>query len=207
MRNSLYTFGFAAVLGLICAIALTATARFVQPRKEANERAEMARSILGVLDMPLDPRADSQETLRVFDENLRVVERYGLTLYLVDRPDEENDAPMALTFSGPGVWGPIEGALALESDMKTIRGISFFRQEETPGLGGEIGAEWFTRQFQGKSIEGPDGKPGIRVVPNPVARNEVDAITGATETSKKVQAMLNSVIERLTREEAGDGVQ
>ncbi len=105
----------------------------------------------------------------------------------------------AVAFAGPGLWGPIEGYLALDPDMRTIHGITFYKQEETPGLGGEIGAQWFQQQFVGKTIVGPDGKPGIELVGGGKASgdNEVDAISGATLTSDKVQAMLKDVMEKI----------
>ena len=41
---------------------------------------------------------------------------------------------IAVIFKGAGLWGPIEGVIAFEPDLKTIRGIRFYSQEETPGL-------------------------------------------------------------------------
>ncbi len=107
----------------------------------------------------------------------------------------------AVAFAGPGLWGPIEGYLALDPDMRTIHGITFYKQEETPGLGGEIGAQWFQQQFVGKKIIGPDGKPGIKLVGGGKASgdNEVDAISGATLTSDKVQAMLKKIMEKIVQ--------
>ena len=103
------------------------------------------------------------------------------------------------------MWGPIRGFLALEADMRTIRGVTFHEQEETPGLGGEIASVWFQEQFKGKVIELPDGERGIHIRRGGGASgpNEVDAITGATMTSKKVEVMLNAVIERILREGGG----
>ena len=85
--------------------------------------------------------------------------------------------------------------------MKTIRGITFYEQEETPGLGGEITAAWFREQFVGKSIIGADGKPGIIIRRGgEPAPNKVDAISGATLTCDKVQAMLCEAIESIVKE-------
>ena len=81
----------------------------------------------------------------------------------------------------------------MESDMKTIRGLTFSRQEETPGLGGEIAAPWFRDQFVGKSIVDRAGKPGISIGGAQDAPNAVDAITGATMTCDKLEAVLNQV--------------
>lgn len=123
-------------------------------------------------------------------------DRYpGLTLYRY-MDDSGNIVAVAVKFVGPGLWGAIKGFLALEPDMKTIRGITFYEQEETPGLGGEIATEAFTKQFEGKSIIDQQGKGGIIILTGGAerAQNEIDGITGATMTCDKVQEMLNAVI-------------
>jgi Na+-transporting NADH:ubiquinone oxidoreductase subunit C len=101
-----------------------------------------------------------------------------------------------------GLWGVIKGVLALQPDLQTIKGISFYQQEETPGLGGEIGSEWFAKQFVGKRILSGSGAPGFRVLrpgasPGP---NEVDGISGATMTSNRVQLMLDSLSKAIEKE-------
>jgi Na+-transporting NADH:ubiquinone oxidoreductase subunit C len=79
--------------------------------------------------------------------------------------------------------------------MRTIRGLTFYHHEETPGLGGEISADWFREQFVGKKIVDASGKGGIVIrMGGDLAGNEVDGITGATMTCDKVQEMLNNVI-------------
>jgi Na+-transporting NADH:ubiquinone oxidoreductase subunit C len=112
-------------------------------------------------------------------------------------------ATAAFAFKGQGVWGQIEGFLALEPDLVTVAGVTFHKQEETPGLGGEIASDWFREQFRGKSIRGGPGggrgSPGIRIVKGGGASgpSEVDAITGATMTSQKVEDMLTSFMARI----------
>jgi Na+-transporting NADH:ubiquinone oxidoreductase subunit C len=85
--------------------------------------------------------------------------------------------------------------------MRTIRGVTFYEQEETPGLGGEIAADWFRKQFVGKSIVDEAGNPGIIISSGgEPASNKVDAISGATMTCDKVQAMLNEAISSVVEE-------
>ena len=100
-----------------------------------------------------------------------------------------------MPFSGPGLWGPIYGVLALEPDLRTIRGIRFFKQEETPGLGGEIGADWFQDQFVGKQIASEADVYGFAIVKPGTGEgvNVVDGITGATMTSDRVAVMIDSI--------------
>lgn len=200
MKGSAYTLTYSAILGAVCALLLTGASQLTAPYREANARAEEIRNILSVLEVPFGPSASSRELLRLFKSKVRTEERGDTTFYIYSEPDEEQpDRAMAVRFTGSGVWGPIKGFLSLEPDMRTIRGITFYEQEETPGLGGEIQSEWFRKQFRGKSIEDAVGNPGIRIQRGrkASAANEVDGISGATLTSVKVEAMLNDVIERV----------
>jgi Na+-transporting NADH:ubiquinone oxidoreductase subunit C len=192
-RGSLYTLVYAAVLGLVCALMLAAVDSFTAERKSANARAEEVRNILSVLSVDVPSTASAEDLLATFNAEVTVTERGGLTFYSYDHPQKGH--LIAVRFSGPGLWGPVEGFICFEADMRTISAVSFYKHEETPGLGGEISSPAFTRQFQGLSAVGPDGKPGIAVVGHGAkAPNEVDAISGATMTSDKVQQMLNRVI-------------
>jgi len=205
LRDSLHTLIYATVLGTVCAVLLTGAAALTAPYRRSNARAERIRNVLGVLGVPFDARAGSGELVRLYEENIRQQRLDGLDVYAyVPRGTDEVRA-VAVPFAGPGLWGPIKGLLSLEADWKTIRGIRFYEQEETPGLGGEIASERFCKQFTGKRIVGPDGTYGFRIRRGgAVALNEVDAITGATMTCRKVQDMLNEVIRRIGELRAKD---
>jgi Na+-transporting NADH:ubiquinone oxidoreductase subunit C len=194
-QGSLYTLVYAAVLGLVCALLLSGVNTFTAGRKAANARAEEIRHILGVLGVSVAPDASSDELVQVYARDVSEEDRDGLTFYVYHDP--KRGTLSAVRFSGPGLWGPVEGFLCFEADMRTIAAVSFYKEEETPGLGGEISTPAFTDQFKGLSAVGPDGRPGIAVVRGGTrgrAPNQVDAISGATMTSDKVQAMLNKVI-------------
>ena len=200
-KGSLYTIVYATVLGTVCALLLTGVGQFTAPYREANEEAEKVRNVLSVLGVTFEPDASSQELLETFESKVRTKVSGDLTFYLSTRAEPEGGVQaVAVPFSGQGLWGPIKGFLSLEADMKTIRGITFHEQEETPGLGGEIASPWFRHQFRGKSIEDKDGKPGIRIRRGGSGPNEVDAITGATMTCEKVEEMLNGVIAQVVKE-------
>lgn len=97
---------------------------------------------------------------------------------------------------GSGLWGPLWGYLALESDMTTIYGAVFDHQGETPGLGAEIATPAFQNQFKGKSIFKGNEIVGVSVLKGAGAStgnpNAVDAISGGTITSRGVQDMIMS---------------
>ncbi|NQT87235.1 FMN-binding protein [bacterium] len=200
MKDSLYTLFYAAVLGTVCAVLLTGVGIFTAPYREANALAEKQTNILSVLGAELAPGASSQEVSAEYERSVHIVEEDDLTLYVRDSAD--GSTIRAAFFEGSGLWGPIRGFLALEADGRTIRGITFHEQEETPGLGGEIASDWFRAQFKGKQVVGADGTPGIviRRGQGSTAINEVDGITGATMTCDKVETMLNGLIARIVKE-------
>ena len=95
---------------------------------------------------------------------------------------------------GAGLWGPVWGYIAMNSDLKTISGAVFAHKSETPGLGAEIATPAFGNQFIGKSIFKDGQYVGIYVLKGAGSSqgndNAVDAISGGTITSRAVQAMI-----------------
>jgi Na(+)-translocating NADH:ubiquinone oxidoreductase C subunit len=81
--------------------------------------------------------------------------------------------------------------ICVEPDMETLKGIEVLDHSETPGLGGRITEESFKKQFVGKKV-----KPNLLIVKERKAANpnEVDAITGATNTSKGIEAFINDAM-------------
>jgi Na+-transporting NADH:ubiquinone oxidoreductase subunit C len=200
VKNNFYTLYYAGILGAVCALLLTAAADFTAPYKAANTKAEEILNILTALKVPFDTKASAEQLVEIFNSNVREESRGAITIYEYSSPQTKGQIEaVAARFSGPGLWGPIKGFLAMEPDIKTIRGITFYEQEETPGLGGEITSSWFREQFVGKSIVDEAGKAGI-IIGGKGERNEVDAITGATMTCEKVEAMLNAVIKTIVEE-------
>lgn len=207
MKGNVYTLCYAGVLGVVCSVLLTAASSMTAPYKAANVKAEEFLNILRVLDVPFEAEASPKELVEIFDKNVRHEKKGEVIFYEYRSPVAEGQIQAAaVEFSGPGLWGPIKGFLALEPDMKTIRGISFYEQEETPGLGGEIGSSWFQEQFVGKSIMDESGRGGLVIAGGKSERrNEVDAITGATMTCDKVQEILNGVIKIIIEETDSNG--
>ena len=101
---------------------------------------------------------------------------------------------------GIGFWDRIDCVVVLTPDLKQILNIQFLDQKETPGLGARIEEPWFTDQFKGLQVDWNDPR-GNRVVigtsPNPNARNRVDAITGATQTSIALMRFMNEELDVL----------
>jgi len=114
---------------------------------------------------------------------LYVAEKDGETFYIV---------PMR----GKGLWGPVWGYLALESDGNTVVGATFDHKSETPGLGAEITTPMFTEQFPGKKISESGEFKSISVVKSGTSNGDymVDGISGGTITSNGVNDMLSDCL-------------
>ena len=201
MKGSVYTLVYAVVLGTVCAGVLTFAATFTKPYRDANREAEEAKNILLALNVPIPEKTPAKALLALRDEKVQEIERGGIMTYVYS-PGGATAPPeaVAIRFAGPGLWGPVKGFLAMDPGLTKIRGITFYEQEETPGLGGEIVKDWFRQRFIDLGIRGADGKPGIVIGVGEDAPNRIDGITGATMTCDKVQQMLNEAIKSIVKE-------
>ncbi|NOY08315.1 MAG: FMN-binding protein [Spirochaetes bacterium] len=204
MKNSVHVIVFAGILAVVCSILLYAVTQFTEPFRKMNEETDKDRNFLSALGVPIGKNVRPKELLGIFDKNIKVRKLGKITIYEYIPETSASGKPVAVAvpFSGAGFWAPIKGVLAFEPDLLTIRGIRFYQQEETPGLGGEIASKWFQNEFKGKKIVSNTGEAGFKIVKSGEAAgvNAVDAITGATRTSERVQIMLNRVAKELYKE-------
>ena len=95
---------------------------------------------------------------------------------------------------GAGLWGPVWGYAAFNADGCTIAGAYFDHASETPGLGAKIKDEpWFREKFIGKKADF-EGEHIFNLSKNAEesgADNAIDAISGATMTSKGLNEAIN----------------
>jgi Na+-transporting NADH:ubiquinone oxidoreductase subunit C len=112
-------------------------------------------------------------------------------LYLADKDGKQL---YIIPVVGKGLWGPIWGYVALEDDKRTIFGVSYDHQGETPGLGAEIKQKFFTDRWLGEKV----ADESLQFAPITVVKDgsgqqdlRVDGITGGTITSKGVEEMMN----------------
>ena len=110
-----------------------------------------------------------------------------------------NPEAFIIPISGKGLWSTLFGYFALEMDLNTVIGITFYKHGETPGLGGEVEKKWFQNNFVGKKIFDQAGEfVSIKVVKGKVndvysgeaLNHGVDGISGATVTSRGVSDFL-----------------
>ena len=133
---------------------------------------------------------NSTGTLTYFNNNIQYLPIY------IYKPSSLYIIPI----SGKGLWSTLFGYFALESDMNTVKGITFYKHKETPGLGGEVDKDWFQDNFVGKKIFDNQGNlVSIKVKKGIIASNDyhsVDAISGATITGDGLTKFLNNDLNR-----------
>ncbi|MCI0510402.1 Na+-transporting NADH:ubiquinone oxidoreductase subunit C [Chromohalobacter marismortui] len=113
------------------------------------------------------------------------------TVYLVGDPEDPRQ--IILPIRGQGLWGLMRGFLALKGDGNTIIGLSYYSHSETPGLGAQVDNPDWKAQWDGKEVYADAGmKPEISLVKGGAeSKYEVDALSGATLTSRGVTNMLH----------------
>ena len=102
--------------------------------------------------------------------------------------DGDDFAGIALRVTSPnGYGGDVTVAVGVDRDGK-LTGISIISQSETAGLGANCEKPWFTEQFKGISGAVVWTKTGKS------APNEIDALSGATVTTKAVTEAVNAAL-------------
>ncbi|MFW6181256.1 MAG: RnfABCDGE type electron transport complex subunit G [Spirochaetota bacterium] len=106
----------------------------------------------------------------------------------------------ALPAQGNGYQGVIRLMIGLTPGLERITGLEVLEQVETPGLGGRISEMQFKEQFAGVETE-----PEVAYVKNqePDDPNEIQAVTGATISSRSVVTIINRAVERFEQVKEG----
>lgn len=164
-----------------------ATGKFVPEDKVSPESYNQLKATLNAdLSRALNKKEDIA--------GLRRLEKYSL-VYLVKK--KERIDQIILPVRGKGLWSTMYGYVAIDGDLKTIRGISFYQHGETPGLGGEIENQRWQAGWEGKKMYGPDDKVLLQVVKGGAKKNgkeaqyRVDGLSGATMTSEGVDNLMH----------------
>ncbi|MDD4956941.1 MAG: FMN-binding protein [Candidatus Omnitrophica bacterium] len=100
----------------------------------------------------------------------------------------------AFTAEGNGYQGVIKVLAGSDPGFTSLKGMEVLESQETPGLGAEINSDSFRGQFDGLDVA-----HAIEYVKNqkPTKPYEIEAITGATISSRAVVNLLNKRISEL----------
>jgi Na+-transporting NADH:ubiquinone oxidoreductase subunit C len=159
-------------------------------RVEANEKLALEKAVLAALPGLYEENLSRMELHKRFTESVSPPDDSSGTAYTLRQNGQI--IAYALPFSGQGFWAPIKGVIGIKADRKTITGIAFYQQNETPGLGAEIAKAAFTEQFRDKIIA-IDGQPiNIKRPGTVLGDSDVHAVTGATQTSTRLENIINT---------------
>lgn len=227
-NSNTYIITYATVLVVVVAAILSIAAISLKSRQEANVLIEKQTAILasvGRADIPADVKDKDQYVQNAYAQYIKrsfFVDAQGnekdataseVLASLSKLPEvfaQKQAMPVfeaqgangnmlyVIPVTGKGLWGPVWGYLALNSDCNTVEGIVLDHKSETPGLGAEIATKSFQDQFIGKKLFNENEFVSINLLKgagssagNPFA---VDAVSGGTLTSNGVRDMLKSCL-------------
>lgn len=213
-NSNVYTVIYTTIVVILVAALLAFVAAKLGPSQEANEKAETVSQVLTAAqfgDKEHWQQIGNAATLAFFAENVldnapvvSVAELKALNYRLKSGEDvaipvyEFNSGVRVIPVYGAGLWGPVWGYIAVDmADGLRIVGAYFDHEGETPGLGGKIKDDpAFRAEFVGEKIDAlTEGNPFDIVKGGSPAGDledsKVDAISGATMTSKGLEAALD----------------
>jgi Na+-transporting NADH:ubiquinone oxidoreductase subunit C len=219
-NSNTYTYIYASVMVVLVAVGLAFTNGLLKEKQAKNAELDKMMQILRSVkvDATAETAEDNYATIikSVYLVNIKgeVIEKDARTAFMVDmakevlKPLKDRKLPVyeakvdgqlkfILPVYGAGLWGPIWGYISLNDDKKTVFAASFSHQGETPGLGAEINQKPFQQQFEGKSLFREAKFVSIAVLKSGQKddkRDQVDAISGGTITSKGLEAMLQDCL-------------
>lgn len=177
---------------------LIGLSRATGDRVEANRQIRFETAVVKALGIDVPPRASPAMLHKLFTENIEPPADTSGGAYRLVR--EGAVTAYALPFEGEGFWDDIKGVVGLEPNGSTLKGVAFYQQKETPGLGAEITTATFRDQFAGLRLQ--DGSRPLALIPKgrDTGRGEVHAITGATETCTRLEGILNRAVRQWQKE-------
>ena len=217
MRSNTYTLVFTSIVTIVLGFFLALAADGLRDLQDLNVENDMRKNIL--LSLGFKPEAEtpwtSDDIQKLFEENIEalVLDASGQRIEKDPKEiDTEKDVEFlpiylkkiggdvggyAIPIAGKGLWSTLFGYFAIEPDGRTVKGITFYKHGETPGLGGEVDKPWFQQNFIGKRfVDENDQLLGIHVIKGKVqsddqeAYHKVDGISGATMTGKGLEYFL-----------------
>ena len=211
-----YTLVYSTVIVVIVAFLLAFVFKALKPMQDVNVALDKKKQLLYALNVRNVDNAAAAEKYKqlivadkIIDVNGKLInkgepggEKAGFTLNSADYKAGKlalfvckvnGQTKYIIPVYGMGLWGPINGFIALNDDKNTVYGAYFNHEGETAGLGAEIkdNIKW-QKLFQGKKLFGSDNSKialsVVKKVEDPAT--QVDAVTGATLTSNGVSDML-----------------
>ncbi len=219
-NSNTYTIVYSMVIVVVVAFLLAFVFQALKSKQDANVALDKKKQILYSLNIRGldDAKAAEAYSKTVLSDNVVSLDgtiqeftakdnestafKFNSADYKNDRLalyicDVDGQRKYVIPVYGMGLWGPINGYIALNEDKQTVYGAYFNHEGETAGLGAEIkdDASWQAK-FVGKKLFA-EGNPEIALAVKKKVDNadtQVDAVTGATLTSDGVSAMLHECL-------------
>ena len=224
-NSNSYQILYAAVMVLLVGSVLALIYMALKPKQDENIANDTRKQILSALHIAAPDESQVKETYEKYIIQDLLVDAQGNIVDSTENvafdvqmkpnvklPDAERKLPVmkckmddgstkyVLPVYGAGLWGPIWGYIAMNDDGNTIYGANFSHEGETPGLGARIADNDFQDAFQGKHLfKDGEFKNVVVLKKGQTATNgaeQVDALTGATITSRGVSDMLADCLAR-----------
>lgn len=171
-------------VGLISGGFLAGVAKLTKERIELNIQAEIEEAIKEVVD-------DAEVSAVLYEEEDLVIYR--------ELEDDGELAGFAIQATGVGFQDKITLMFGLDETLTKITGLTVIDQKETPGLGAKI-TEWdaFLQFWEDRNATGSLSlrKPPARTYEE-LLTEEVNSITAATISSRKVLEIVNLSLEKV----------
>ncbi|TVR60697.1 MAG: FMN-binding protein [Spirochaetaceae bacterium] len=181
-----YTIIFSFIVCFVFVFVLSFTNEGTRELVEFNQQVARQKAILNAIGIEYE----SDDQVPDLFERVERIERNGQTFL---RTERDGRTVYATEFAGAGLWGVIEGVLAVDAEVSRTVGLEIISHNETPGLGGRIDEPWYKNQFRDIRIR-DDGFRLPRGVPADPDEGMIDAVTGATRTSESMVDILSGVV-------------
>jgi electron transport complex protein RnfG len=197
VKTNFFSQAWLVLILAICFGALLAGMQItLGPTIEANKINETLEKVPEMVfgSAHAQEMADRNQTVDVTPLSVGV-EKAGKTIrYSVFEAKTEGQlAGWVTKTTGQGYADKIEMLIGFDPQMEKITGLFVLDQKETPGLGNKIVTDAWRGQFIAKST----GQALTAVKGKAKAGNEIDAITGATISSKAVTDIINTTVNDL----------
>ena len=215
MRSDAYTITFTMIVAIILGLGLSTTADNLRERQKLNVELDIKKNILSVLGFEQNANWTDEDIQNMYDNNISeiIINSSGeiidsnnsgqITYKIYQSRDGSKVTGYAIPIAGKGLWGTMYGYFAIEPDVATAKGITFYKHKETPGLGAEVDKDWFKNNFIGKKFIDDSGElVSIEVIKgfvsdkDPDSKYKVDGISGATITGTGLTTFLKADLQK-----------
>lgn len=188
-NSNSYTIIYSAIIVVVVAFLLAFVYQVLKPIQDANVALDQKKQILNSLNIRNLDNATAEA-----DYNKMLVSEKNVKNGTIYTFNIDSQIKYVFSVKGMGLWGGINGFIAVDADKSTVFGAYFNHESETAGLGAEIkdNRKW-QEQFRGKELFTKGNRDAIALsVQKKVtdSKTQVDAVTGATLTSNGVAAMM-----------------